>query len=341
MNAKRWIALGAATFLLVASIGVNTVLKLATTDFTSKFDNMLNMSGGTTYSEIPIESGDFNKRIAVLSVNGTIQDNGGSGSLLGGSPSYNHKFFMNQLESIINDKSIKGVVLKVNSPGGTVIESKQIYDKIKELQQERKIPFYVSMGSMAASGGYYISAPADKIFLDEETMTGSIGVIMQGMNYGKLAEKYGIEFQTIKTGKYKDIMSPTREMTSDERSMLQEMINDSYERFVDVIEDGRGMSEKEVKKVADGRILNGTQAIKAGLADEIGYAEDTIEAMKKDHNLKGAEVFEYTATEDWTSLFSVKMNNLFGGASAETQAISKILSNYNSAPRMMYMYGDE
>ncbi|MGE7918579.1 signal peptide peptidase SppA [Viridibacillus sp. NPDC093762] len=340
MNTKRWIALGAAALLLVASIGVNTVLKIATTDFTSTFDNVLNMSGGTTYSELPIESGDLNKRIAVLSVNGTIQDNGGSGSLLGGAASYNHQFFMNQLESIIDDKSVKGVVLKVNSPGGTVIESKQIYDKIKELQEKRKIPLYVSMGSMAASGGYYISAPADKIFLDEETMTGSIGVIMQGLNYGKLAEKYGIEFQTIKTGKYKDIMSPTREMTSDERAMLQEMINDSYERFVDVIEDGRGMSEKDVKKVADGRILNGTQAIKAGLADEIGYAEDTIEAMKKDHKLEGAEVFEYATSEDWTSLFSVKMNNLFG-ASAETQAISKILSNYNSAPRMMYMYGDE
>ncbi|MBK3493593.1 signal peptide peptidase SppA [Viridibacillus sp. YIM B01967] len=339
MNAKRWIALGAAAFLLVASIGLNTILTITSKDFTSQFENMFDISG-SKYTETRIETGDFNKRIAVLTVNGTIQAGGGSGSLLGGAASYNHQFFMEQLEAILQDTSIKGVVLKVNSPGGTVIESKQIYDKIKEIKKERKIPLYVSMGSMAASGGYYISAPADKIFLDEETITGSIGVIMQGMNYGKLAEKYGIEFETIKTGKYKDIMSSTREMTADERAMLQEMINDSYERFVDVIEDGRGMSEKDVKKVADGRILNGKQAIKAGLADELGYVDDTIEAMKKDHKLKGAEVFEYNTTEAWTSLFSVKMNNLFGG-SAETQAISKILSDYNSAPRMMYMYGDE
>ena len=124
------------------------------------------------------------------------------------------------------------------------------------------------MGGMAASGGYYVSAPADKIFVNRETITGSIGVIMESVNYAKLAEKYGIDFNTIKTGPYKDIMSGSREMKDEERVMLQEMINDSYERFVDIIEEGRGMTEAEVKKVADGRIMNGRQAIEAGLADE-------------------------------------------------------------------------
>ena len=166
---------------------------------------------------------------------------------------------------IKEDDTIKAVVLQVNSPGGGVVESAQIYDKIKEVQEEIGIPFYVSMGSMAASGGYYISAPADKIFVNKETMTGSIGVIMESVNYGKLAEKYGVDFVTIKTGPYKDIMSPTRDMTEDERAMLQDMINESYESFVDIIEEGRGMTEAEVKKVADGRIMNGRQAIEAGL----------------------------------------------------------------------------
>ncbi|MBO1913354.1 signal peptide peptidase SppA, partial [Microvirga sp. 3-52] len=132
-----------------------------------------------------------------------------------------------------------------------------------------------------ASGGYYVAAPADKIYVNHETITGSIGVIMESVNYAGLAEKYGIEFNTIKTGPYKDIMSGSRKMTNEEHEMLQEMINDSYERFVDIIADGRGMSVADVKKVADGRIMNGRQAIENGLADEYGKAGDVIAAMQE------------------------------------------------------------
>ncbi len=138
---------------------------------------------------------------------------------------------------------MKGVVLEVNTPGGGVVESADIYDALRTIQMEKEIPIYVSMGGMAASGGYYVSAPADKIFVNPETITGSIGVIMESVNYAKLAEKYGIDFNTIKTGPYKDIMSGSREMKDEERAMLQEMINDSYERFVDIIEEGRDMTE--------------------------------------------------------------------------------------------------
>ena len=195
------------------------------------------------------------------------------------------------------------------------------------------------MGSMAASGGYYIAAPADKIFLNKETLTGSIGVIMESVNYGKLAEKYGVDFVTIKTGPYKDIMSPTRDMTKDERAMLQDMINESYETFVDIIEQGRDMTEAEVKAVADGRIMNGRQAIEAGLADEFGYLDDVIAAVRKDLKLQDAEVMEYGYSQGLTSLFSMKTQSFFGG-DAETQLIGRLLSDYN-APRMMYLYGEK
>ena len=195
------------------------------------------------------------------------------------------------------------------------------------------------MGGMAASGGYYVSAPADKIFVNRETITGSIGVIMESVNYAKLAEKYGIDFNTIKTGPYKDIMSGSREMKDEERVMLQEMINDSYERFVDIIEEGRGMTEAEVKKVADGRIMNGRQAIEAGLADEYGKASDVIAAMKEDYNLQNATVFEYTSLDSWTSIFGVKAGNMFG-SNIESELIGKLLNDYN-APRMMYLYGEK
>ena len=221
------------------------------------------------YGQLIIEEGGKDQ-IAVLSLDGVIQDTGNASPFF--SVGYNHQFFMDQLYEINEDPSIKGVVLKVNSPGGGVVESAEIYDAIRTIQENREIPVYVSMGGMAASGGYYVAAPAEKIFVNRETITGSIGVIMESVNYAGLAEKYGIEFNTIKTGPYKDIMSGSRKMTDEEHEMLQEMINDSYERFVEIIADGRGMNVAEVKKVADGRIMNGRQAIESGLADEYGKA---------------------------------------------------------------------
>ena len=234
---------------------------------------------------------------------------------------------------------LKELFLKVNSPGGGVVESAEIYDAIRTIQENREIPVYVSMGGMAASGGYYVAAPAEKIFVNRETITGSIGVIMESVNYAGLAEKYGIEFNTIKTGPYKDIMSGSRKMTDEEHEMLQEMINDSYERFVEIIADGRGMSEAEVKKIADGRIMNGRQAIESGLADEYGKAGDVIAAMQEDHNLEKATVFEYTMNDSWSSLFGLKAKSFFGG-NIEAELIGKLLSDYN-APRMMYLYGEK
>ena len=339
MNAKRWWAVGIAIFLFVASTGITAMTSLMSQNFSEQVTSLVSDTTDGALAETTTTAGNPTSRIAVLTVNGTIQDTGESSSFLS-SEAYNHQAFLKQLEAVKEDESVKGIILSVNSPGGGVVESKQIYEAIKEIQKDRKIPVYASMGSMAASGGYYISAPADKIFADEETMNGSIGVIMQGVNYSKLAEKYGIEFETIKTGPYKDIMSGSREMTKDERKILQDMINESYNRFLNVIVDGRDMPKAEVKKLADGRIYSGSQAKKVGLVDELGYEEDAIAAMKKDYNLNGAQVFEYDTTTDWTSMFATKAGAIFSG-SADAQIIGKLLANYNSAPRMMYLYGEE
>ncbi|ANU25745.1 signal peptide peptidase SppA [Planococcus versutus] len=337
MNTKRWIALIVAAAVLGISVVINSAFAFLQGSFAESIDEMM-ATTQSSVSEVVLESGDIDSRVAVLNVEGVIQDTGNTSSLFGTS-GYNHSFFMEQLENIKEDPSVKAVVLAVNSPGGGVVESAEIYDKITEIQEETKKPFYVSMGAMAASGGYYIAAPADKIFVNEETLTGSIGVIMQSVNYGELAERYGVDFVTIKSGPYKDIMSPTREMTEDERALLQEMLDDSYESFVDVIEEGRDMTEKEVKAVADGRIMNGRQAVEANLADAIGFEEDVIEQVKADYDLGNAEVFQYGASEGWGSLLSMKMNSFFGN-DIETQMISKLLTEYSS-PRMMYLYGDK
>lgn len=334
MNTKRWIALIAAAALLGISLVINSAFAVLQSDFTSGFDDWMGTEQ-TGLGEQIIESGDASNRIAVLTVDGAIQDTGDAS--LFAVAGYNHSLFMEQLEAVKADDSVQGVVLNVNSPGGGVVESAQIHDKITEIQEETGKPLYVSMGSMAASGGYYISAPAEKIFVNEETLTGSIGVIMQSVNYGELAERYGVDFVTIKSGPYKDIMSPTREMTEDERALLQEMLDSSYEQFVDVIEQGRDMTEAEVKEYADGRIMNGRQAVEANLADDFGYEEDVIQAMRDDFDLNG-EVFEYGVSNDWTSLFAMKAGSFFG-MDMETKFIADMLTQ-NSGPRMMYLYGD-
>ncbi len=337
MNIKRWVALGIATLLVGVSIIVNSVSAALSTDWTSWLEDyeftMLETMGSTV-----IESGDVSERIVVLRVEGVIQDTGAASSLFA-TEGYNHSFFLKQLEEAKNDPTVKGIVLAVDSPGGGVVESAEIYKDLMKIKDETDKPIYVSMGGMAASGGYYIAAPADKIFVMKETMTGSIGVILQSVNYGDLAEKYGVEFVTIKTGPYKDILSPSRDMLPEEEEMLQDMINDSYEEFVRIIAEGRGMSEEEVRKVADGRILNGRQAIEANLADDYGFEEDVIAAMKEDLDMPGAEVFEYSQEQSLSSLFGVKAQS-FLGLDIETQVISKLITD-NQAPRMMYLYGEQ
>ncbi|MBS7345843.1 MAG: signal peptide peptidase SppA [Caryophanon sp.] len=337
MNIKRWLALVGAVVLLAISIGMSSLVNIASTDWGAVFDPEELLGSSMATSEVVLEDGDVDERIAVVKINGTIQDVG-SGSLLS-AVEYDHEFTLNQLQAIQEDDTIKGVVLQVDTPGGGVYESRQLYDAIIELQEARDIPIYVSMGSMAASGGYYISAPADKIFAYSETWTGSIGVIMQGINYGQLAEDYGIVFETLKSGPYKDIMSATRPMTDDERAIMQTLVDEAYNEFVNVIAAGRGMSAEEVRKVGDGRIYTAQQAVKNGLVDEIGDGEATLQALRQDFKLENAQVFEYGyADTSWSSLMSVKAAELFG-PSAEERVLNKLLSDYE-APRAMYLYGE-
>lgn len=335
MTTKRWIALISAAALVIVSIGVNSLSYFFTRDFSALLEDNFAV-GGPAFEESVLESGEPAERIAVLDVDGVIQDTGPASPFA--AAGYNHQSFLEQLTEIQQDDTVKGIVLHVNSPGGGVVESSDIYDELIAIQENKEIPIYVSMGTMAASGGYYISAPAEKIFVHPETITGSIGVIMESLNYTELADKLGIDFNTIKSGKYKDMMSPNREMTDEERAMLQEMIDDSYERFVGIVADGREMSVEDVKKVADGRVMNGRQAIESGLADDYGKLPDAVEAMKKDLKLKNPTVFEYGTSDSLSSLFGMNLSGLMK-KNAETELVEKVLTDYQ-APRMMYLYGE-
>ncbi|MFF2449290.1 signal peptide peptidase SppA [Neobacillus sp. NPDC058068] len=336
MNGKRWAALGIAAALFFVSILINVLSAVAFKGIETDFTDFMNNSE-RPFTEEVVKKGSELKKIVVLDVDGVIQDTGDAGSFLQSS-GYNHQDFMKKLNYIKDDDSVKGVIIRVNSPGGGVVESAEIHDKLKEIQKDTKKPVYISMGSMAASGGYYISTAANKIFASPETLTGSLGVIMEGYNYKGLADKYGVDFVTIKSGPYKDIMSPTRKMTDEERQILQKMIDNSYEGFVKVIAEGRHLTVDNVKKIADGRVYDGRQAKDLKLIDDYGYLDDVIERMKKDEKLKDAKVVRYSQDFGLGSLFKIQTNKWLG-ENAEMAGLMKILSKPNS-PRLMYLYAE-
>ena len=179
-----------------------------------------------------------------------------------------------QLREYGKDSSIKAIVVRVDSPGGAVAPSQEIYEEINKLKTNKKI--VISMGSVAASGGYYISAPADRIVANAGTLTGSIGVIMEIPNVSNLMEKIGIETQVIKAGKHKDMASAFKTMTPDERKIIQSVLDDVHDQFIEAVSDGRGIEFDTVKKLADGRIFTGRMAKDLGLVDEIGNLQDAI-----------------------------------------------------------------
>ena len=346
MNKKRWIAVAIALILFVASLGsqfLSTRLADQTEDSLSQLTG--NLIPGTSLQENVMESGDASNRIAVLHIEGTIQS--GAGSVLTDGSSYDHDLFLEQLKAIEEDDTIKGIFLIVDSPGGGVYESAEAHDKLYRIAAEKELPVYASMQGTAASGGYYISAGADKIYATAETTTGSIGVIMQAIEYSGLLEKQGIEYNTIKSGSLKDIGSPDRDMTEEERALLQAYVDEAYQRFVTVVSTGRDMPEEEVRAVANGMIYSGTQAQALGLVDEIAYTDDALKAMKTAYGLEDAEVFDYTSTpglfSDFSWLFAQAAAKL---TSQENQTLSELqllrdTFGTTAAPRLLYLYGGE
>ncbi|AJD91770.1 signal peptide protein [Jeotgalibacillus malaysiensis] len=332
MNTKRWIAIGIAGVLFIVSAGINFATAALSTNFDEMFSSFETTSG---LSEEVIETGSTTDRIAVIDLNGTIQDTGETGGLLGAA-GYNHTHFMNQLNQVKDDGTIKGVVLSVNTPGGGVVESAQIHDKILEIQEAGKT-VYVSMGAQATSGGYYVAAPADKIYASRETMTGSLGVILQSINFGELADNYGVEFVTVTSGEFKDMLNPAEEVREEDLEIVRSILNDSYDGFVDVIANGRDLPEDRVREIADGRIYNGVQALELDLIDEFGYEEDVISAIKTDLELENASVIHYGMPNDLSSLLSLQVQKTFGGL--EGQILSEVIS-HTGGPRPMYLYAD-
>lgn len=183
------------------------------------------------------------------------------------------------------DDSIKGVLIRVDSPGGGVGPSQEIYTEVSRLAEAK--PVVVSMGSVAASGGYYVSLPAHKVVANPGTLTGSIGVIMGFTNYQDLLEKIGLKSDVIKSGEHKDIGSPVRPMTEEDRQILQALIDDVHQQFVEHVAAGRDLEFEAASELADGRIYNGRQAKEAGLVDELGNFRDALTLLSSMASIEG------------------------------------------------------
>jgi len=251
-NLLLWIVVGGAASLFL-------VLSLAALLFEVS-------DAGTT--PFAISSG----QIAVLELEGLILDS---------------KSFVEQLKEYGNRSSVKIVLLHLNTPGGGVTASQEIYEAIKKFREESNKKVVVSMSSVAASGGYYVACASDRIFANPGTITGSIGVIAEWVNYGELLRWAKMEDVVIKSGSFKDAGSPTRQLTEAERAYFQSLIDDMYGQFVAAVASSRKMDTDAVRKLADGRVFTGKEAKQNGLVDEIGTFQDAVAAAAKMAGISG------------------------------------------------------
>ncbi len=225
---------------------------------------------------IGVSDGMFSEKIGVVEINGAITES---------------KDAMEDIVRYKEDDSIKGVIVRINSPGGSVGPSQEIYSEVIKLKAKKKV--YVSMGSICASGGYYIAVAGEKIYAMPATITGSIGVIMEHMIVEDLIKKIGLQSNTIKSGAFKDAGSPLRKMKEDERVYFQGILDSIHEQFIKVVAQDRKIPIDTAKKLSDGRIFLGAQAKDLKLVDKIGTFYDTVDDMKKVLNLKGKPVLVY------------------------------------------------
>lgn len=306
MKQKRWLAIVLAVAIFVFSFisidmltGIVSAIqgdKEAATILLDKFQNQQ-----SNLTEQVMNKGDSKKRIVLLNIDGTIVNDNQSVT-----NSYRHEEFLTELEAIKKDKTIQGVLLVINSPGGGAYESDQVRERFIEIQNKLSIPIYVSMKSIATGGGYFIATSGNKLFASSETITGFIR-------------------STIKT-----TSNPNKEV-------LQKITNDSYNRFIDVVSEGRNIPKNQMEPLAGGRIFDGEEAKKLGLIDEIGNEQDALTALKHDYHLEESEVFVYQKPgPDLYHMIADKIVAIVQPKSEKSQPIG-----FDNSPRMMYLYGGE
>ena len=273
-------------------------------------------------------------KIAVISLSGTITI---EDSALLSSLTITSEVVRDYLAEAEEDKAVKAIVLRIESPGGEIAPCQEILWEIERVKETK--PIVVSMGSTSTSGGYYISTKADKIVALPTTMTGSIGVISQLINIEGLLEKLGIQIETFKGGKYKDMYWGFRELTPEEEEIMQGMVDEYYEQFVDVVAEGRGLSEEEVRNLATGQIYTGTEAKELGLVDALGDLDTAINLALELAGIETAivEYYQPSRLTIWSLLgLADAIKTRISGLSAQDVILLEILSHNYKQPLFLY-----
>ena len=277
MSRRKWIWIAAGVGVFLCVITSLTCVGMGTAS----------LSGGRTTARASRDA------VAIVRVEGVIVSGKGGDWLYSSSGNSYSESIIERLQFAEDDPSVKAIVLRVNSPGGGVVASDEIYRALLEIEK----PVVVSMGDMAASGGYYISAPASKIVANPTTLTGSIGVISTLPNFEELLDKIGIEMFVIKSGPMKDELSPYREPTEEEIEHWQAITDEAYEQFLGIVAEGRDLPLEEARELADGRVYTGQQALALGLVDELGNLPEAIDLAAELAGIEGEpQIIEYQRT---------------------------------------------
>ncbi len=234
---------------------------------------VLAVIGVSLLTSLALDSGWLGgERVAVIRIEGVIMDS---------------RETIEELRRFRDNPNIKAVVLRIDSPGGGVVPSQEIHTEVLKARKDGRLKVVASMGNLAASGGYYIAAATDKIVANPGTLTGSIGVIMELANVQGLLEKVGVQSVVIKSGRYKDLASPFRAMSKEDRGLLQNVLDDVHDQFIQAVAAGRALKVEEVRPLADGRIFTGRQARTAKLVDELGDLQDAIKLAARLVGIEG------------------------------------------------------
>lgn len=292
----------------------------------------------TSRSSSSLTSNLFQEKpeLGIILVEGTIMHEASSSGFGGGSNGSSDKIIaaIRQAEA----DGVKGLLFKINSPGGTASASQAVYKEMQRVRKESKIKIVAAMGDVAASGGYYIASAADKIYANPATLTGSIGVIAQFTKIQGLFDKVGLETTVIKSGAYKDIGSPYRDTSAAEREILQKLIDDTYQDFLKAVSEGRKMPLEQVRKLADGRIYTGNQAHQHKLLDALGSYQDALSDLQTmTQTGKKPKIKEYSKAsfEDVFSMLGTQIRGLSPTAALEQITFSE-LRHLNKVPLTLY-----
>lgn len=314
-------------FVASAGILVNKVNTQMTSPTTSFFDAFNEVSDSFDF---PMEN-----YVAVVQVEGTILEGSSSTTLFGTTDSYDHNYTLDYINQLMNQENNKGILLYVDSPGGSVLASDELYLKLEEYKDKTGKPIYVYMNSMACSGGYYISMAGDYIMSNRNGWTGSIGVITSLLNYKDLYDKLGVKEINITSGANKDMGSGGIDMTEEQREILQGLIDEAYDQFVGIVSKGRGMDETTIRTLADGRIYSAQQAQENKLIDQVVYTyDDAVQYVRQHINTPVSFYAPERAQNEWGKLFGLLSKQQ--ETKTDAQVLAEFFENKGSGVPMYY-----